>query len=321
MSGHAGGRWEDLHNRTEHVSRGGEGARICEWEDSSCLTVAKVFPRVGGRLLRHCLREWPFLMSQVMREENSVPPVSVVLPVGDKDRVGLLNCVLRAFGGQTVPNMEIIVVEHAEKPSYGYGLPESAKYIFISRTAGRQFNKSAALNEGVRQSASPVVILHDADIVPPATYVESVIDRLGGNWDAVRPLRLLFCLEEDSSETFCMSSVPKMPKEVGNVMQNFPGASMAIRKEVYEDLGGHDEDFEGWGGEDLEFLDRLRTTNLYPGSYAPGLHLWHPAAENKSSGDRNNLLLSEKRMLTPEERIEGLLKRNGRGGRHGQSVN
>ena len=77
-----------------------------------------------------------------------------------------------------------------------------------------------------------------------------------------------------------------LPGTVESVLQNFP-LSTAVTKLAFKRIGGCDEQFEGWGGEDLEFLDRLKVTKLFPGSYAPGVHLWHAPAPKKESGDRN----------------------------------
>ena len=90
---------------------------------------------------------------------------------------------------------------------------------------------------------------------------------------------------------------------VAFVHQNNPGLATVIRRETYFEIGGHDERFEGWGGEDVEFLDRLRTRKLYPGSFLPAIHLWHPPAPQKQSGHRNNELLRRIMAEPTESRV------------------
>jgi GT2 family glycosyltransferase len=95
-------------------------------------------------------------------------------------------------------------------------------------------------------------------------------------------------------------------------MQNFAGGSCAVRRDVYEAIGGHDEDFVGWGGEDVEFLDRLETRNVFRGAWMPAIHLWHPPAPSKITGDRNSALMADKGAIPPLQRIEALRARQGR---------
>jgi GT2 family glycosyltransferase len=96
---------------------------------------------------------------------------------------------------------------------------------------------------------------------------------------------------------------------VKDIMQNFPGGSLGVRREVYHAIGGMDESFEGWGGEDNEFLDRLNTTNVFQGGFLPAVHLWHASRPSKGVADNPRLaLLARKREQSPEERIADLLK-------------
>ena len=62
--------WSDLRNRNEKIGRGVDGARICKWTDSSVLTVTRFFPEVGGRLINHCLDEWPVKLSKEFYHEG-----------------------------------------------------------------------------------------------------------------------------------------------------------------------------------------------------------------------------------------------------------
>lgn len=302
--------WIDLCNRHERLSTDGNSARICLWQDSSFLTVARFFPDVGGRLLKHCLSEWPIqLTRQPLMEKRPVEPkVSVILPVGGQERLKQFQCVLKAFYSQTYRDLEIIVVEHGSEQFYKAFCPFWIRYIFLQRKGDQQFNKSMAMNEGIRNAAAPYVLFHDADVVPPSAYVESILRHFNAGWDAVRPMRFLFNLSANDSEKFMKNDAQYLPKVVELILQNFPGVSTAVSKEAYAKIGGHDEQFWGWGGEDLEFLDRLKTVHLFQGGYAPGIHLWHSSAPKKMSGDRNQELMMRKLEISPEERIK-LLQR------------
>lgn len=298
--------WVDLCNRHERLGQEEKEARTCLWEGSSVLTVARFFPRVGGRLLRCCLKEWPFRLREQPASVSSRPKMSVVLPVGGRDRLPLFLCVLKGFFGQTVVEIEIIVVEHGKKPEYESSCPAGVRYLFLPMEEGGQFNKSLAMNRAVAEATAPVVLLHDADLVVPANYVESLLLRFSQGWEAVRPARFAFHLDQDDSAGFMEANGKFLPRNIEMVQQNNPGLSTAMTREAYARIGGHDQRFEGWGGEDLEFLDRLKTLRRYPGGYAPLVHLWHAPGPKKASGDRNRQLMDKLRAIPVQERIESL---------------
>jgi hypothetical protein len=297
--------WESLHNRHEEVRRRPAGAVECLWRGSSLLTVARLFPKVGGRLLDRCLHEWPVRFSTESLESGT-PVLSVVLPVGGVDRLDLFSAVVHAFLGQSIRRIELVVVEHAAIPEYAAHCPSGAQYIHLPRGAAQHFNKSRALNAGVAAARARYVLLHDSDTVPPARYCETAVACLEEGYEGLLPIRLLFRLDREASAAFQQSTGSRLPASVSEVMQNFPGASQAISRDAFERVGGYDERYEGWGGEDEEFLERLMTRHFFRGSYAPTIHLWHPEAPKKASGDRNARLSAEILAQPAEERIRRL---------------
>jgi hypothetical protein len=73
-------------------------------------------------------------------------------------------------------------------------------------------------------------------------------------------------------------------------------------------MGGFDERFTGWGGEDDEFFDRCRSLNHYGFGHLPFIHLWHPPQAAKVTGGRehNLAMLAERLNIPPEARIREL---------------
>lgn len=313
MSRILGWQWRDLCNRHERLHAGSDpDSRVCEWVDSSFLTVTRFFPRVGSRLLARSIMDWPHRLVAVQKQSMSAskPKISIILPVGGSDRLALFECVLASLLGQSCQELEIIVVEHDRVPIYERVCPSGIKYIFRQRDDDEPFNKSMLMNLGVDHAEARYVLLHDADIVLPATYVESILEKLESGWEAVQPIRFLFCLDQLGSDLFMQSGGNSIPEHVDSVLQNFPGGSTALRKKTYWALGGHDETFQGWGGEDLEFVERLSTARLFQGAYCPAIHLWHPPSPKKANGDWNRTFLKNLRRTAVKERIRVLRERN-----------
>jgi hypothetical protein len=301
--------WQGLCNRSERLHRGQEKDCFeCLWEDSSWLTLAQVFPDVGRRLLQHAMKEWPFFLCEGLGPKcRSDIPVDVIVPFGGTERIIQLQAVVRSLLCQNFPPAQIVLAGQLE------GLPEDCQWLSACRKIelpkSLMFNKSQAFNAGVRESKSDILLLHDADIVVPGSYLRDISRRMQGRWHGMRPLRFLFSLSQQDSTEFQKSGMVSSSAEVSEVMQNFPGGSIVVRREVYHTIGGFDEDFVGWGGEDIEFLDRLRTCRMYPGSFAPGIHLWHPSAVQKVTGHRNYDLMAAKLQVSVAERITALVGR------------
>ena len=85
---------------------------------------------------------------------------------------------------------------------------------------------------------------------------------------------------------------------------------MAIRAETYAELGGMDEGFSGWGGEDNEFWDRCLSRPSWIWGYEPIVHLWHRGQPLKGAAANPNLDRARELMAVPtEERIRRLRQR------------
>jgi glycosyltransferase involved in cell wall biosynthesis len=305
-----GHHWRDLCNRHEKIMWGDDSAsRLVSSEFTSYLTVASTFPKVGGRLARKCFAEHPLPRLVIDRAPvYPTPRVSVILPVSGSDRIPGFAVALSGLANQSLREIEIVVLEHSPFPEYITHVPEGVSYEHIpySETES-EFNKSMLLNRGVELAKAPVVLLHDADILVPRDYLSLALKRIEAGFEAIRPLRFLFYLDQGSTSHLIDEGALSDQETIDRVAQNSQGGSTLIRKTTYRAIGGHDERFLGWGGEDLEFLERLRTQRLFRGGFMPALHLWHPPALNKASGGRNQRLLSDLRSQTPAERIQRLV--------------
>ena len=300
-----GPSWVDLCNRGERLARGSSPeSRECAWGDSTYLTVCQVFPGVGARLLRHCLRSHPVRLASepVPADHDAQRNVSVITPFAGAAREAQFRCVLASLLGQTTAAAEIIVVSFEDRVASLY---DWVRWVRVpADPAG--FNKSRLLNAAVTAARFPVVLLHDADILVPQDYLSTLAAAFAQGWEALKPIRFLFYLDQREAEAFAASGGSHRPEAVRQVRQNFAGGSTAIRKDAYERIGGHDEDFVGWGGEDVEFRDRMTTLNCFHGGFAPSVHLWHPPAPVCSPGYSNGCLVDQKRAVPMAERVKAL---------------
>ncbi len=299
------GPWQWLRNRNESIEAVGDSV-ICHWRDSSLLTVARVFPKSGGRLLEHAMTDCPFSNSGSRIE--AAPQISVIIPISGVDRWPQLKLVIARLDAQADVALEVIVVEHDPDDELRERLPESVRYFHVPRRLGEPFNKCLAMNHGARSAQSPVLAFLDGDCLIPHGQLADIVEKLGldSGWQAVRPIRFLFLLGETDTRNLIDGEEVETVVEVSEIQQNNPGLFTCVTRDVYWEIGGHDERFEGWGGEDNEFLERLATRSLYPGGYAPTIHLWHEPAPKKASGDRNMDLYREIMRVPVQKRIDDL---------------
>ncbi len=304
--------WLDLCNRHESLVRHSRTiGRRCEWSGTSRLTVCRLFPRVGDRLLHRLLAEWPirFADPSKARSLEGVPRVSIIIPIRGRDRLPQLRYCLSTLFAQRGCRLEILVVEQDRERLIQSDLPEGIRYFHArSEQSGADFNKSWALNVGARMAGAEYLLFHDADMLAPSDYVRSVCGVLDQGFEAVRPVRLVVDLNKTQTERLYGGGRLENLRSLSDFVQNCP-ALFAVRKRAYWRIGGHDEAFSGWGGEDDELVQRLRTQRLWEGGFAPLVHLWHPPQSGKSRQDPAKVSLIEaKARTTVEERISDLAR-------------
>jgi len=306
VAGPLGLTWLDLCNRNEKLRHDAvSGGRICAWQHSSRLTVARIHPPVAKRLLAHVLAEWPLQFNQQARSVASgAPKVSILIPMGGSGRLPQFDLALQSARAQSLEALEIIVVEQSAQPILAERLPVDVRYVHQPSIAGAGFNKSSALNAAARAARGEFLIILDADYLLPTGFA-SECARVLAMAEAVRPARWIFYLDEASTASLSTTQDWRVVEGIEHVVSNNP-TPLALRRSTYWDIGGHDESYVGWGGEDTEFLDRLRTRSISEGGWMPVLHAWHAPAAKKASGDRNRDFDMQKMAVSATARIDRL---------------
>ena len=182
----------------------------------------------------------------------------------------------------------------------------SANVRFVpSENPGDAYCKSRHINKAVETARAESILLHDADILVPVSYVRQVAEVLENGWDAVHPLRLLFYPEEADTERLLATGGHVTATYISEVRQNFAGGSIALTRKAFSRVGGMNEDFVGWGLQDVEFLQRVSTTSMFRGRFLPAVHLWH-AARRDLDNNPNSKRLEALQETPVEERIRML---------------
>lgn len=302
--------WVFIRNRNEHLTVDTErtGAR-CEWEWTSDLHIAKVFPSLGLHLMKRTLRDWPINVDEMI--PKTVRPVDVSFLIGHRGlkRLQHLLMTLRSIAAQENVAFECIVVEQSDEPEISSLLPGWVRYIHTPLPQrDMPYSRSWAFNEGAEIAQGKLLILHDNDMLVPAGYAAQIYARHQKGYEVINPKRFVFYLDQTHSERIMNSGRIKLDRAPETIVQNLEaGGSFGITRDAFFGVGGFDEAFVGWGGEDNEFWQRAQTRSVWPYGNLPLLHLWHEAQPGKFEQSRKTATLLEKRSaISPDKRIEEL---------------
>lgn len=184
---------------------------------------------------------------------------------------------------QQVPNVDVVVVECDDVRQ----IPELAgvRHQFLDH--GGPFNKSWAMNVGFGLTTNPVVAFGDADLIASHQAISTSIRATAQRFGAAKPFGRVMDLSQEQTTEFVRSSA--LPDGDGNTDEliredgedlPYCGGLFLIRRELFAEIGGYDERFSGWGGEDDALSIKLRRHGADLGIMADEVahHLWHGRA-------------------------------------------
>jgi len=306
-----------MRNRQDVLIRSPEGAALqCAWEDTRPLHLCETFPRTGRHLLRTALRQCPIRFADA---SGTVAPlagnvdVSFIIGHRGMERLPHLLLTLRTLAAQQHVRVECIVVEQDVGPVVRDHLPAWVRYLHLpSAGADRMFSRASAFNAGAAVAGGKLLVLHDNDLLVSSGYAAEAARLAAAGYEVVNHKRFIFYLSEQATAA-CVAGGENPPRVDDmvpeRVLENATGGgSLAIAREAFDAIGGMDESFVGWGGEDVEFWQRARTRRVWNFGFLPLVHLWHSAQAGKypakqTPGMERLRQLSE---IPPEQRIEAL---------------
>lgn len=155
-----------------------------------------------------------------------------------------------------------------------------AEIVEASDDGRDPFNKSMAVNTAAARATGDVFYILDSDCYIPADQVRAaaaLLDQVGWSRPWKRKLRMYQHTTERVLEQGLGAWDPR--KEKAEHVNAFPfSPPLLLRRETYADVGGMDERYRGWGGEDTAFARVLWKMGYGLSVSPPGdcWHLWHP---------------------------------------------
>lgn len=305
--------WVEICNRNESLESAPKGPGVlCLWKWTSDLHAPKVFSSLGLRLMKRAFQDWPIELRDSPAFGKTDIRISFIIGHRGKERLRHLLATLKSIAAQRNVSFECIVVEQSLAREIGSLLPSWVRYIHTPLPyPDMPYCRSWAFNVGARAAKGNVLVLHDNDMLVPQDYALEIMKRHADGFEVMNLKRFIFYLSTFYSERIFSSNAITFDEAPETIVQNLEaGGSVAISKKAYFEVGGFDESFVGWGGEDNEFWERAQTRTVWPFAYLPLLHLWHTPQQAKIEQNKTTAALLEERSRIPvKTRIEELSSR------------
>lgn len=192
---------------------------------------------------------------------------------------------LDSLARQTDTRFSVLLVDYGSDASCAQqvealcGRYPFCRYVF-SHTRGRLWNRSHALNTGIRLSEADYVVTTDIDLVYPPNFVALLHEHLA-------PGRELHANAYALPEKFAdwnklhqqQLSLPARDMTALGLVQGLP-------RYAHQEVGGFDEHFSIWGEEDRDLRARMQRTGISEWwlslAQCPIYHQWHPSAGKRT---------------------------------------
>jgi GT2 family glycosyltransferase len=175
---------------------------------------------------------------------------------------------------QTLAPVEVVIADDGSDPA---PIPPSGgPPVRVVTQPDRGFRAAAARNLGVRHTSGEVLVFLDADTVPEPEFLERLTRRVALSPDVLAVGRRRHADLADRPLDAHPADGPELPEPAwltrgyagsrdlldadGRSFRYVISAVLACRRSLFDDIGGFDERFVGYGGEDWDLAYRAWNT-------------------------------------------------------------
>jgi len=171
--------------------------------------------------------------------------------------------------------------------------------ICIGISTENLFNRAKAINLAAIQATRDIFVIADGDIFyDPEVIKDSISHLRQAPW--VIPFRFIVRISKNNSREV-VNSKPTWPLDITEneiihtSKYTYLGGLNVITREAFMSVGGFDERFNGWGGEDDAFGSAVNTMcGHYERLEHTIYHLWHPSLDySQNPNGKKNLQIRE----------------------------
>ena len=208
---------------------------------------------------------------------------------------------INGFGG-----VEVLLIEQDTHSKIKH-LNLKAKHIFTR--SNMPYNRSWAFNVAMKWANSDIIVFGDSDLImEPNQFIEGL--KALQNFEMVSPYHSVVDLTAQESnlplENIIIINRPGRG-ETDNQKINISGGIAMFRRDAIQRIGGWNEDFIGWGGEDdfqtLKVKNFLSWTELK----ARCFHLYHSRPQPDQKWYQRNLQLLQKVSTLNKDQLQKMI--------------
>lgn len=222
-----------------------------------------------------------------------------------KERSSNLNFVCKWIKNK-FKDLELIVVE--QTPSIKID-DLTLNYIdkLISFENKSQFKRSLGFNIGYKNCNldSEIFIFGDNDIIFSSESFFECLKFTESTKGTASPYKEILNLERGCEKNIHPDKEIIFDYINENIRGGYAGGVIFVHKKSFEKVGGWDERFIGWGGEDNHFEEKLKNLNVPMFSFEkyPAYHLYHEVSDNSTNPfyENNLKLFNEIKSLSSKE--------------------
>ena len=264
-------------------------------------------------MMARALEDHPIGRATTPDNQSEDPDISFIIGHRGVERLPNLLATVMSIAGQKDASIECIVIEQSKEQVINAHLPSWVRYIHTSLPCeAMPYCRSWAFNVGAKAARGKALVFHDNDMLVPVDYAKEIFQRFKEGYQAMNVKRFIFYLTQNHSAAVMAGDEPITGRAPDVIVQNLEaGGSVAINRDSFFKIGGFDESFVGWGGEDNEFWDRVVMLKTWPYGYLPIVHLWHAPQSEKLHLERSTTSLYEIRSAIPAaDRVAELTTRS-----------
>lgn len=174
---------------------------------------------------------------------------------------------------------EIIIAEHDTIKH----VDADVKHILLDNNLA--FNKSWAFNTAYLNASADIIVFGDADLIMDVEQFKTALNELK-NYDVVNPYNSVVDLYKEETTIFMYSGDFNTLKNISRSgrgetdHQKVPmcGGIIMFNRNALDIIGGWNEDFWGWGGEDDFMSIKVKHFLKYYENKAKCYHMYHDKA-------------------------------------------
>ena len=246
----------------------------------------KICPVITKKILDLIYREYQPIEKNIQPIKNKKVAFIIPLRVDSKERARNLDLLLDKLS--SFKNAEIWILEADKYPQYFLKRKYPNLHYIFKVDHDPIFHRTKYLNLLLRKTTCDIVGIWDADVFVPERQIQDTLEKIAsgeavmgfpydGRFIILSPEKTDIFIKADSLDIL-MSDLSKQYMIYGS---HSVGGAFLVNRDIYLRAGGENENFYGWGPEDLERVKRMEILGL-PIYRSQGalFHLFHPRKEN-----------------------------------------